>query len=255
MSTAVATHVVVSDRLRARAAEGAPAQHARRGTGAGDRPVRVALADDQPLVRAGLRAVLASAPDVQVVGEASDVAEAVAMARRLAPAIVVMALGAPADCAEGTRALCALDRPPKVLALGADEECDERPLPLLAAGASGYLSRGAADGELVEAIRAVAAGEVYLLPPVARLLAGSLRRRDAPEPPGPGRQAFESLSARERDVLRLVAEGFNGPEVGRRLGISAKTVDSYRHRIDAKLGLSHRAQYVRLAVALGLIGG
>ena len=252
MSTAVPTHVVVSDRLRAMAAGSASARRARRAAAA--RSVRVALAEDQALVRAGLRAVLAAAPDVDVVGEASDVAEAVAMARRLAPAIVVMALGDPADCAEGTRALCALDRAPKVLVLGADEEGEERPLPLLAAGASGYLSRDAADRELVEAIRTVAAGEMYLLPPVARLLAGSLRRHDAPEPPGPGRQAFESLSVRERDVLRLVAEGFNGPEVGRRLGISAKTVDTYRHRIDAKLGISHRAQYVRLAVALGLIG-
>jgi two-component system response regulator NreC len=120
------------------------------------------------------------------------------------------------------------------------------------AGASGFLTKDAADRELVEAIRALARGEVYVRPRAARLLAA--RARDHRRPADPeGREALYLLSDRERSVVQLIAEGYNGPEVGRQLGISAKTVDTYRQRIEEKLGLAHRTEYVRFALSLDLL--
>jgi DNA-binding NarL/FixJ family response regulator len=127
---------------------------------------------------------------------------------------------------------------------------EERLVPLLEDGASGYLAKDAADVELVTAVRAVAAGQTYVRPHVARMLAASVRRSSTPDP---RRQAYERLSQRERDVLRLTAEGYNGPEVARQLGISAKTIDTYKQRISEKLGITHRTEYVRLALELGII--
>lgn len=114
----------------------------------------------------------------------------------------------------------------------------------------------AADKELVDAIRVVAAGEVYVRPAVARLLA--TRREDHPKPAPPTNPLAEQyalLSEREQLVVRLVAEGYNGPEVGRQLGISPKTVDTYKQRIEEKLGIRHRTDYVRFAADLGLLTG
>jgi DNA-binding NarL/FixJ family response regulator len=239
-----------ADPLQAIGSELATRPYARRGVSTLDEPVRVVLADDHAVLRAGLKAVLAAAPDVIVVGEASGGVEAVALAERLAPQVVVMDLDMPGGDGEtATRAICALPTPPKVLILSLHTE-EERLLPLLDAGASGYLAKDAADRELVEAIRVVASGEVYVRPRVARMLAASLRHRSVPDR---RRQAFEALSDRERTVVRLVAEGYNGPEIGEQLGISPKTVDTYKQRIEEKLGLAHRTEYVRLALELDLL--
>ena len=107
-----------------------------------------------------------------------------------------------------------------------------------------------AERELVEAIRVVAAGDTYVRPHVARLLATTVRRRAQPDA---RREAFDTLSDREQTVVRLIAEGYNGPEIGQQLGISPKTVDTYKQRIEEKLGIAHRTEYVRLALALDLI--
>ncbi len=127
----------------------------------------------------------------------------------------------------------------------------EKLLPSLTAGARGYLSKSAAERELVEAIRVVAAGDVYVRPSIARALASS-----AIEPPrqrNDARARLARLSGREQSVVMLTAEGFNGPEIGRQLGITAKTVDTYKQRVEEKLGLSHRSEYVRFALEAELL--
>lgn len=243
-------HEGTADPLRTVGAELAARPYARRGVSTREEPIRVVLVDDHAVLRAGVKALLASTPDVVVVGDASSGGEAVELATRLQPEVVVMDLDMPGgDGAEATRALCALARPPKVLILSMHTE-EERLIPLLELGASGYLAKDAAERELVEAIRVVAAGETYVRPHVARMLAASVRRRDEPDA---RRKAFQGLSDREQTVVRLIAEGYNGPEIGHQLGISPKTVDTYKQRIEEKLGITHRTEYVRLALALDLI--
>jgi DNA-binding NarL/FixJ family response regulator len=137
----------------------------------------------------------------------------------------------------------------KVLVLTMHAE-EEYLVGLLEAGAAGYLVKSAADRELVDAVRTVARGELFVRPAAARVLAQGLTRKD---PAKAERDKFEKLTERERDVLRLVAQGFSAPEIGQRLFISPKTVDTYKQRIHEKMGLSHRAEYVQLAVRLGLL--
>ena len=225
--------------------------YARRGVPARTDPIRVVLVDDHHLVRAGLRSVLQSYPDICVVGEAADGMEAVALATRVRPDVVVMDLDMPkGDGLTATRMLQEAIPPVRVLIVTMHTERDEL-LPVLAAGARGYLCKTAAERELAEAIRVVASGDVYLRPSVARALATS-----AEAPPRQridARARLECLSQRERSVVAMTAEGFNGPEIGRRLGITAKTVDTYKQRIEQKLGLSHRSQYVRLALQAELL--
>ena len=244
------THDAPAKPLQALGAELAARPYARRGVSTRDAPIRVLLVDDHEVLRAGVRALLGATPDVQVIGDASSGTEAVRVVERLQPEVVVMDLDMPGgDGGEATRALCALPRPPKVLILSMHTE-EERLIPLLELGASGYLAKDVAERELVEAIRVVAGGDVYVRPHVARLLASTLRGRARPDA---RRQAFEALSDRARAVVRLVAEGVNGPEIGQQLGISPKTVDTYKQRVEEKLGIAHRTEYVRLALALDLI--
>ena len=212
--------------------------------------IRVILADDHAVVRAGLKAVLGAAKDIDVVGEAANGRDAVAMAERLDPHVVVMDLTMPEmDGVEATRALVAQASAPRVLVLTMHAE-EEYLMPVLEAGASGYLLKSAADRELIAAVRAVAHGDTYVQPSAARALARGVRRRGehADE-----REKYAQLTERERDVLRLVARGFSAPEIGTQLSISAKTVDTYKQRIGEKLGLTHRSEYVQLALKLGLL--
>ena len=239
-----------TDDLQAVGAALAARPYARRGVSSREEPVRVVLIDDHEVLRVGLRALLAATPDIVVVGDGANGREAVALAERLAPDVVVLDLDMPGgDGATATRELCALARPPKVLILSVHAE-EERLIALLEDGATGYLSKDVAGRDLVSAIRVVASGDVYVRPHVARLLAGSLRRRGAPDA---RRRAFEALSEREQLVVRLTAEGYSGVEIGQQLGISRKTVDTYKQRIEKKLGITHRTEYVRLALSLDLI--
>ncbi len=212
--------------------------------------IRVLLVDDHSVVRAGLKAVLGPAKDIDVVGEASNGVEALAFADRLHPDVIVMDLTmAGGDGLTATIALLAKPSPPKVLILTMHEE-EEYLLPVLRAGASGYLVKSAADRELVDAVRAVAHGDVYVQQSAARVLARGMTRKD---PAAEERTRFEKLTERERDVMVLVARGYSSPEIGERLSISPKTVDTYKQRVNEKLSLSHRADYVRLALRLGLL--
>ena len=212
--------------------------------------IRVILADDHAVVRAGLKAVLGAAKDIRVVGEASNGRDAVAMAERLDAHVVVMDLSMPEmDGTAATKERVARGSKSRVLVLTMHAE-DEYLVPLLEAGAAGYLVKSAADRELVDAVRAVAHGDTYVQPAAARALARGLRRR---EEHADERGMYERLTERERDVLRLVAAGFSAPEIGEQLFISPKTVDTYKQRIGEKLGLTHRSDYVKLALKLGLL--
>lgn len=212
--------------------------------------IRVVLVDDHAIVRTGLKAVLADAPDIEVVGEASGGNEAVALVERSPVDVVVMDLSmADGDGLTATRELTHRSDGPRVLVLTmhAEEAYLEA---VLEAGASGYLGKATADHDLVEAIHAVARGEIYVQPTAARVLAQGARRRDEQ---ATERARYERLTDRERAVMQLIAEGYTAPEIGEQLAISPKTVDTYKQRINDKLGMAHRADYVKLALKLGLL--
>jgi len=212
--------------------------------------IRVVLADDHAIVRAGLRAVIGTARDIEIVAEAKDGREAVAYAEKLKPDVVVMDLTMDHMTGiEATKEIVAKQLSARVLVLTMHAEEDYL-IPLLEAGAAGYLMKTAADKELVDAIRMVASGDMYVRGSAARLLARGITKKD---PALEDRQRYEKLTERERTVLRMVAEGYSAPEIGEKLFISPKTVDTYKQRVNEKLGLSHRSDYVKLALRLGLI--
>src|SRR5438045_2596267 len=212
--------------------------------------IKVVLVDDHAVVRAGVKAVLSSAKDIQVIGEASNGRDGVAMVERLNPDVIVMDLSmGEMDGITATRELVAKGTNTKIRILTTHSE-DAYLVKVLEAGASGYLVKSAADRELVDAVRAVAHGDVYMQPSATRALARGIQRKSehADE-----REKYEKLTERERDVLRYVAGGFSAPEIGEKLFISPKTVDTYKQRINEKLGLSHRSDYVDFALKLGLL--
>jgi DNA-binding NarL/FixJ family response regulator len=212
--------------------------------------IRVILADDHAVVRAGLRAVLGAAKDIEVIGEVKNGAEAVAMVERYKPDVVIMDLGMPElDGTAATKEIVSKGLPTRVLILTMQTEEDYL-VPLMEVGAAGYLVKSAADRELIDAVRAVAHGDIYVRPAAARVLAKNLTKKD---PAATERERFDKLTQRERDVLRLVAQGYSAPEIGEKLFISPKTVDTYKQRIQEKLGLAHRSDYVQLALKLGLL--
>jgi DNA-binding NarL/FixJ family response regulator len=240
--------------LQGVAALASQSRYARRGVAVSPATIRVLIVDDHEIVRDGLRALLKSAPDIQVVGEAADGVEAVAVARRTAPDVVVMDLDMPGGNGEAaTVELSRFDPAPKVLILTMHNE-EERLVPLLKDGARGYLGKDCADHDLIDAIRVVASGEFFVRPTVARILAANAMQRRSSSPVDEQRNLFETLSMRERAVLQHVAAGYSGVEIGRMLGITPKTVDTYKNRIGQKLGFTHRTDYVRFALRLGLIG-
>jgi len=212
--------------------------------------IRVVLVDDHAIVRTGLKAVLAEAPEIDVVGEASGGYEAVDLLTRIAADVVVMDLSmSDGDGLTATREITGAGDGTRVLVLTmhAEEAYLEA---VLEAGASGYLGKADADRDLVEAVHAVARGEIFVQPSAARVLAQGARRRDEQ---ATERARYERLTDREREVMRLIAEGYTAPEIGEQLAISPKTVDTYKQRVNDKLGLTHRADYVKLALKLGLL--
>ncbi len=214
--------------------------------------IRVVLVDDHSVVRAGLKAVLGATPDITVVGEASEGREAVELVERLKPDVVVMDLSMPGvDGVAATKEIVASGLGTRVMILSMHAEEDYL-VPAMEAGASGYLVKTNADRELVNAIRGVAHGEVYVQSAAARVLAKKLA---AKSPAATERAQYERLTGRERDVLRGIALGYSAPEIGAQLQISPKTVDTYKQRIQEKVDLAHRSQYVQFALRLGLLSG
>ena len=184
-----------------------------------------------------------------VVGEASSGDEAVDRVRELKPDVVVMDLSMPgSNGLEATRRIAALELDTKVLVLTVHAE-EEYLVPVVEAGASGYLTKTSADNDLIEAIKVVARGEVYLPPKATTLLLQRYKASESDDSAG-----LHDLSTREQEVLALTAEGYSSREIGKKLFISPKTVDTYRSRIMDKLGLNHRSELVRFAVRVGLQG-
>lgn len=240
-----------SDHLAELGADLAARPYARRGIPMSNERIRIMLVDDHVMVREGLRVLLRSAHDITVVGEADNGIAAVTVAQRLVPDIVVLDLDMPGG--SGTIALRELTQAlPQVRVLILTVHAErEQLLPLLEAGARGYLTKTAASRDLVEAIRVVAAGEIYVRPSAARLLAAAVVPEHAAET---AQSRFRTLSDREQTILRMVAEGYSGAEVARQLSISSKTVDAYKRRVQEKLGLEHRTDYVRFAIEAGILG-
>jgi two-component system response regulator NreC len=210
--------------------------------------IRILLADDHAVLRAGLRALLSAEPDMEVVGEAGDGEEAVRQAAALRPDVIVMDIAMPGGGGlQATRAIRALGLPSKVLILTMHAE-EQYLLPVIEAGGSGYVLKSGADSDLIEAIRIVHRDEVFLYPSAAKMLLGKyLERVDA------GDAAYDGLTPREREVLRLTAEGYTGQEIAERLVLSPKTIDTYRQRVMEKLNLHHRSELVKYALRKGLL--
>ncbi len=209
--------------------------------------IRILLADDHAVLRAGLRALLAAQGDLEVVGEASDGAEAIRLTQALRPDVVVMDIGMPGVSGIDATARIKRDLPgAKVLILSMH---DDRGYlrQVLRAGASGYVLKKAADTELLAAIRAAARGEVFLDPALAKALVEEVME------PTPTAGGSPALSDREQDVLRLIAHGHTNQQVAERLCISVKSVETYKARLMEKLGLKGRAELVRYALQHGLL--
>jgi len=212
--------------------------------------IRVLLADDHPVVRVGLRALVNDEPDMEVVGEAGNGAQVVAMREQLQPDVIVMDISMPEmDGLEATRRIRSHCAACQVLILTV--HAHERYLfPVLKAGAAGYVLKSTADTELVNAIRTVAQGGAFLYPSAMRMVLEDYlaRRREGAE-----QDHYEKLSERERDVLKLIALGFTAGEVAEKLVVSPKSVETYRARIMQKLNLDNRAALVQYALSHGLL--
>lgn len=211
--------------------------------------IQILLVDDHAMFRAGIKALLEGETRFTVVGEAASGDEAVDEVRSLKPDVVVMDLSMPgSNGLEATRRIAALGLDTRVLVLTVHAE-EEYLVPVVEAGASGYLTKTSADTDLVEAIKVVARGEVFLPPRATRLLLQQYRASES----DPDTVGLHDLSSREQEVLALTAEGFSSREIGGKLFISPKTVDTYRSRIMDKLGLNHRSELVRFALRVGLL--
>jgi DNA-binding NarL/FixJ family response regulator len=213
---------------------------------------RCLIADDQAMVREGFAAVLAAQPDMAVTGQAADGAEAVAQAWRLQPDVVLMDVRMPVmDGLEATRQILSAPGPQhtRVLML-TTFDLDDYVYEALRAGASGFLLKDATAAELVHAVRVIAAGDALLAPSITRrLIAGFARQPSAGPPPS----SLASLTARETEVLRLIARGLSNTEISDALVIAEQTTKTHVSRILAKLCLRDRAQAVVLAYESGLI--
>ena len=214
------------------------------------RPIRILLVDDHAVVRLGLRTLLSSTAEMEVIGEASDGQEALDFCATNQPDVVVLDLTMTGmDGLSATREISRRFPSVRVLVLTMHDEEDYL-IPLLEAGAAGYMVKDSASSELIEAIRAASAGRVFVRAAAAEVLAAGWTRRTAQDP---ARAAYETLSDREREVFRLMAQGYSSTQIGERLFISAKTVDTYRRRINEKMGFAERSDYIRLALDLGLL--
>lgn len=212
--------------------------------------LRVLIVDDQELVRAGFRVVLSAEDDLDVVGEARDGREAIELAARLHPDVVLMDVRMPVlDGIEATREICAREDAPRVVVL-TTFDVDEYVYAALRAGASGFLLKDVKAAELVSAIRTVAAGDALLAPSVTRRLIGDFVQRVQLPPPPPG---LADLTPREREVLDLVARGLSNAEIAAHFVVSEATVKTHVTRVLTKLGLRDRVQVVVLAHECGLV--
>ena len=215
--------------------------------------VRILIADDHGVLRAGLRVLLNAESDMEVVGEAGDGSEAMVKARELRPDVILLDVTMP-----GTGGLQAIRHirkacpASKILILSMhDDESYLREA--LRSGASGYALKKAADTELLSAIRAVNRGEIFLDPSLTRILVSELIGNESKQGDEKVEREVHRLSERETEVLRLLAQGYTSQQVADMLFLSLKTVETYKARVMNKLGLRSRAQLVRYALQVGLL--
>ena len=216
-------------------------------------PIRIVIADDQPLIRAGLRMLLSTVADIEVVGEATNGEEAATLAHDLMPDVVLMDIRMPGtNGLEATeRILSSPDLSSVRVVILTTFDADEYIFEALEKGASGFLLKDAEPDEILRAIRAAASGDAVLSPGVTRRLiadyAGRPRRREVPA------GALGALTDREREVMTLVARGLSNDEIAKRLWVSPLTTKTHVSRILSKLGARDRTQLVVLAYELGLV--
>ena len=217
--------------------------------------IRVAVVDDQEVVRAAFGALLATQPDFTVVGAAADGTAAVELCRRVRPTVVLMDVRMPAmDGIEATRRIVSSFEPeecPRIVML-TTFDLDQHVYDALAAGASGFLLKDTTAEHLFHAVRVVAEGEALLAPGITRRLIAEFARQRG-RPSGASAPALSALTPRETDVLRLIAQGLSNPEIAGRLVVGEETVKTHVSRILAKLGLRDRTQAVVAAYESGLV--
>jgi DNA-binding NarL/FixJ family response regulator len=210
--------------------------------------IRVLVADDQSMVRAGFRMLLADEQDIEVVAEAENGREAIEKTARFNPGVILMDIRMPElDGLEATRHILAEDNGARILIL-TTFDLDEYVYEALSAGASGFVLKDDSPEQLLAAIRTVAAGDALLSPTVTKKVIKQFARRPRPAPP----KELDELSERERDVFRLMAEGMSNGEIGENLYISETTVKTHVTHILQKLGLRDRVQAVVLAYRTGV---
>jgi two-component system response regulator NreC len=212
--------------------------------------MRILLADDHTILRAGLKMMLNAQPDMEVVGEAQDGRQAIQEAQRLQPDVVLMDITMPdMNGIEATRQIKRNLPAARILILTMHEH-DEYVFQALRAGASGYMLKEAADTDLISALHIIQSGQFYLSPAAQSVMVGDYLQRVRT---GEEKDSYSSLTEREREILKLVAEGYTNNQIAERLVISPKTVDTHRTHIMDKLNLHSRAELVKYAMRRGLL--
>ncbi len=211
--------------------------------------IRVMIVDDHAIVREGVRALLDLSPEVKVVGEADNGREALQKMVQLQPDVVLMDIMMPVmDGLEATRRLTDDHPDIKVLVLTQYDE-KEYVFPIIEAGAHGFMSKTAASSQLVSAIRSVHRGDSFLSPSIARFFVDAYHSGSS----GKINDPYQQLTAREQQVLKMLAEGYTGREIAGMLDLSAKTIDGYRTNLMRKLDLHNRVELVKYALRRGII--
>ncbi|MFZ4573554.1 MAG: response regulator transcription factor [Phycisphaerales bacterium] len=211
--------------------------------------ITILIVDDHAMVRKGLRMMLESQPDFAVVGEAGTVHEALELAPRVRPQVITLDLSMPGPSGVASVERLRQSAPDARIVVVTMHDDPAYVRSAIAMGASGYLNKSAADSELIAAVRAVARGRVFIDVGDAATLESIL----SPAAPQTGKKPLDSLSEREREVLGQVARGYTNQQIADEIGLSVKTVESYRARLMKKLGLKERADLVRLALEMGLM--
>ncbi len=213
--------------------------------------ISVVIADDQAMVRSGFSVLLNAQPDIEVLAEAANGAEAVARAAELRPDVILMDVRMPVlDGLQATRKITSMGPVPKVLVL-TTFDLDDYVYEALRSGASGFLLKDASARELADAVRLIAGGDALLAPGVTRRLIAEFARLGAPR--GPSRKQLDGLTERESEVLALIACGMSNAEIAGHLVVAEQTVKTHVSRILMKLGLRDRTQAVVLAYETGLV--
>lgn len=212
-----------------------------------DSHITILLVDDHKVLRDGLRALLESEPDMQVVADVGTAADGITAARSHRPDVIVMDLGLPdMSGLDAIRTIRQENDTSRIIVLSMHSR-REFVLPAIEAGCDGYIPKSSTHTSLLKAIRVVLTGERYLHPKAATALMQTITDKQTEQ------EQFESLSEREQEVLQLTAMGFSSREIGDKLIISSKTADTYRHRAMEKLGLARRADVIKFAVRAGIL--